>query len=146
MTLGNKARPDWLDLETLDINSGLVAIIGNKGTGKTALVDFIAYATGAWDPNSSNSFIKKSEIEDLEISVEWEGSDSSSQKITKKYTATDQRTKYLSQQFVEDLCANNIVGEKLRGEIESVIFQHLKPEQKLGASGFRDLHSKRIKA
>lgn len=145
MTLGTRERPDWLDLETLDINSGLVAIIGNKGTGKTALVDFIAYATGAWDPSSSNSFIKKSKIEDLEISVEWAGGDSSSQKITKKYAPTDQRTKYLSQQFVEDLCANNIVGEKLRGEIESVIFQHLKPEQKLGASGFRDLHSKRIK-
>ena len=145
ITLGKEARPDWLDLETLDLNSGLVAIIGNKGTGKTALVDFIAYATGAWDPNSPNSFIRKSQIEDIEVSIKWEGGDSLSHKITKKYEPDDQRTKYLSQQFVEDLCANNIVGEKLRDEIESVIFQHLEPEQKLSASGFEALRSKRMK-
>lgn len=143
LTLGEHGRPDWLKLEEILLNPGLIAIIGNKGTGKTALVDFIAYATGSWDQTTSTSFIKKSGIRNLDIAVGWRAGEPSRATIGVNYNSSDQRTRYLSQQFVEDLCANNMVGEKLRAEIEAVIFQHLSSDEQLGASGFSALRSKR---
>jgi cell division protein FtsB len=144
LSLGDHGKPHWLKLDEIPLNPGLVAIIGNKGTGKTALVDLIAYATGAWDQTAKTSFITKSEIHGLEISIRWKSGDESKVTLEKKnYNNSDQRTKYLSQQFVEDLCANNRVGEKLRAEIEGVIFQHLGSDRQLGASGFAALRSKR---
>lgn len=143
LSIGTKGKPDWLVLNEIPLNPGLVAIIGNKGTGKTALVDLIAYATGSWDSKSKSSFIAKSEIDGLEITVNWKAGADSTGVIGKNYDNSDQRTKYLSQQFVEELCANNLVGEKLRAEIEGVIFQHLGTDLQLGTTGFSALRSKR---
>lgn len=143
LAIGSAGKPEWLGLSEIPLNPGLVAIIGNKGTGKTALADLIAYATGSWDAASKTSFIAKSGIRGLEITVDWKAGDSSTAVVDKAYSSPDQRTKYLSQQFVEDLCANNLVGEKLRTEIEGVIFQHLASDLQLGASGFSALRAKR---
>ena len=40
-------RPDWFGSGTVPLNSGLVAIIGSRGSGKTALADLIAVAAGS---------------------------------------------------------------------------------------------------
>lgn len=137
------SKPGWLGLDEVPLNPGLVAIIGNKGTGKTALVDLIAHATGSWDANAKESFIRKSGMKGVSITVDWKAGSPSNAVVGASYVSKDQRTKYLSQQFVEDLCANNMVGEKLRAEIEGVIFQHLAQDAQLGTSSFTDLRSKR---
>lgn len=137
------SKPGWLGLDEVPLNPGLVAIIGNKGTGKTALVDLIAHATGSWDADAKESFIRKSGMKGVDITVDWKAGSPSNTVVGAPYVSKDQRTKYLSQQFVEDLCANNMVGEKLRAEIEGVIFQHLAQDAQLGTSSFTDLRSKR---
>src|SRR5206468_3027612 len=48
----------WFDERTLPLNAGLVAIIGLKGSGKTALADLIAFASGA-GLDTERSFISR---------------------------------------------------------------------------------------
>ena len=38
----------WFDDFTIPLNAGLVSIIGQKGTGKSALAELLAYAAGSW--------------------------------------------------------------------------------------------------
>src|SRR5690606_22060091 len=53
---------DWLKTTEIPINSGLVAIIGARGSGKTALVEIIAAGSGSVDNNhTKNSFLKRAQ-------------------------------------------------------------------------------------
>jgi hypothetical protein len=47
----------WLATPSVTINTGFTAIIGSKGSGKTALVEMIAHAAGATGWVSSASFL-----------------------------------------------------------------------------------------
>lgn len=141
--------PNWYGLRQIELNSGYVAIIGNKGSGKTALADMIAYAAGAWDSQDKTSFIKKTgkEISGVEIELEWmDGHKSKNTIDPKDYTATDIQVRYLSQQFVEALCSEDRLGDSLRHEIEKVVFSHISPTETLGASNFSELRKKKTYA
>ena len=50
----------WLESSQLELNDGLVAIVGPKGSGKTALADFVARAAGA-PIHGDASFLRKAE-------------------------------------------------------------------------------------
>ncbi|MEX2493014.1 MAG: ATP-binding protein [Nitrospirales bacterium] len=48
----------WFTTESLDLNPGLVAVIGEKGAGKTAIADLAAFASAVpLDTKSQSSFI-----------------------------------------------------------------------------------------
>lgn len=138
--------PNWYGLESLEINPGYVAIIGNKGSGKTALADCIAYATEAWEPKNKGSFIKKAskEMAGTEIKVEWADKHPTKKTISiKDYKSEDVQIRYLSQEFVENLCSEDRLGEALRDEIEKVVFSHIDETEQLGASNFFELRKKK---
>ncbi|MEW6417772.1 MAG: AAA family ATPase [Nitrospirota bacterium] len=61
------------DDNILEFNDNLISIIGGKGTGKTALLDLIAYASGSY-ANGEKSFLRKAakNLKGLKIRVEWE--------------------------------------------------------------------------
>jgi ABC-type lipoprotein export system ATPase subunit len=52
--------------------------------------------------------------------------------------------KYLSQQFVEHLCSEDQLSAGLLSEIESVIFAHLDPSDRLNAYSFDELRAVRV--
>jgi hypothetical protein len=60
------------DDREIPLNSGLVAIVGLKGSGKTALADMIAFAAGA-ELDGENSFIARASehISGLSVVVQW---------------------------------------------------------------------------
>jgi hypothetical protein len=47
----------WFTNGTIPLNSGLVTIIGARGSGKTALADLIAMGAGVYDHSNRDSFI-----------------------------------------------------------------------------------------
>ena len=145
--------PNWLDWGSeIELNAGLVCIIGNKGSGKTALLDIIAYVSGAWDEENDQSFIKKASepLKDagMRASITWRNGTEESQRdiyASKHYSNDDKKVRYLSQQFVEQLCAVT-EKDKLNKEIEGVIFEYITQEDRMGCSSFVDLKSKKLEA
>jgi hypothetical protein len=135
----------WLATSRVPLNPGLVAIIGARGSGKTALADLIAEGAYALSPHiNESSFIRRASdhLADSQATVAWESSGITS--IALRDVAVDElyeapRAQYLSQQFVEQLCSAEGLENELMTEIERVIFQSHAIEDKMGASSFREL-------
>ena len=49
----------WFDDVEIPLNAGLVSIIGQKGSGKSALAEIIAYTGGSWVTDEPGSFLKR---------------------------------------------------------------------------------------
>lgn len=125
----------WATTPDVPLNPGLVAIIGSRGSGKTALADVIAAGCDAitpsgWnaDENISPSFLARARrlIGDATTTLTWGGGAT----VTRSLDGRDAnshmsfpRARYLSQQFVEELCSAKGVSDGLVDEIERVIFE-----------------------
>jgi ABC-type cobalamin/Fe3+-siderophores transport system ATPase subunit len=146
----------WAVTPTIPLNPGLVAIVGARGSGKTALVDVIAAGcdaiTGtAWntDENISPSFLVRARtlIGNAKVTLTWGGGNT----IARALDGTDAndpmaypRARYLSQQFVEDLCSSKGASEGLIREVERVIFEAHTEDEREGAMGFAELLESRV--
>ena len=133
----------WIDNQDIALNDGLVTIIGAKGSGKTALAELIAAAADADESEPGPaSFIAKAGhlLDGLEVEVEWgDGARSTTSLPRDFWEALVPRVRYLSQQFVERLCAPEGLAEPLIEEIERVVFSAISDEDRLECSTFAEL-------
>jgi energy-coupling factor transporter ATP-binding protein EcfA2 len=135
----------WLTADSVPLNPGLIAIIGARGSGKTALADLIAAGGYALSSHlNSSSFIRRAAeyLADSESTLTWESGDTSSiplRDVSMDELIDSPRVQYLSQQFVEQLCSAEGIEDELLTEIERVIFQSHSIEDRMGASSFREL-------
>ncbi|MFZ0884264.1 MAG: hypothetical protein WAN14_12770 [Candidatus Acidiferrales bacterium] len=141
----------WALTPNMPLNSGLVAVIGARGSGKTALTDVIAagcdaIAPSTWDGEDDigPSFLARAAdlIGDANVTLTWGGGNT----ITRALDGHDAnsefaypRAQYLSQQFVEELCSSKGASESLIHEIERVIFEAQPEDQLEGATDFAEL-------
>jgi hypothetical protein len=139
----------WIVPSEIVLNPGLVAIIGARGSGKTALADLIAAGgNAAQDQFSSSSFLKRAEeyLGNVSIKLNWQAGESEERPIQQNNTEdifNNQRVQYLSQQFVENLCSSEGVTDQLMQEIERVIFAAHEEFDRLGYEDFQAfLHAK----
>jgi hypothetical protein len=144
---------DWAATPDIPLNSGLVAIIGARGSGKTALVDVIAAGCDAippsgWnaDENISPSFLARARrlIGDATTTLTWGGGATASRSLDGNDAnghMSFPRARYLSQQFVEELCSTKGVSDGLVAEIERVIFESHSQEDRDWATDFPDLRN-----
>lgn len=135
---------DWFTDEVVPINTGLVAIIGPRGSGKTALADIIAVGAGSHEPfDNEAAFVRRAGgLLNSSISTTgWHDGESISHSLgTPPDGGTPRRRiRYLSQQFVERLCSSDGVRPELLHEIERVIFDAWPVEQRQGAATFKQL-------
>ncbi|BCH57359.1 TrlF family AAA-like ATPase [Agrobacterium vitis] len=142
---------DWASTPDIPLNPGLVAIIGARGSGKTALADVIAAGCDAippsgWDAdeNNSPSFLARARrlIGDATTTLTWGGGAT----VTRALDGSDAnghmsfpRARYLSQQFVEELCSAKGVSDGLVEEIERVIYESHSPDDREWALDFAEL-------
>lgn len=142
---------DWATTPDIPLNPGLVAIIGARGSGKTALADVIAAGCDAitpsgWDAdeNISPSFLARARrlIGDATTTLTWGGGAT----VTRALDGRDAnghmsfpRARYLSQQFVEELCSAKGVSDGLVDEIERVIFESHSQDDREWALDFAEL-------
>jgi hypothetical protein len=147
---------DWAVTPAIPLNPGLVAIIGARGSGKTALADMIAAGCDAilpsgWnaDENVSPSFLARARklVGDATATLTWGGGAS----VTRSLNGSDAndhmsfpRARYLSQQFVEELCSARGVSDGLLEEIERVIFESHSQDARGGAIDFSELRDQRV--
>jgi hypothetical protein len=134
-------KADWLQNESVPLNSGLVAIVGARGSGKTALADLIAVGGYSMLPQRNDrSFVMRAAEMFCEetVKLDWKNGTSTSNEL--KHVELEDildyaKVQYLSQQFVDQLCSAEGLTDELMREIERVIFEAHKPEDSLVRQG-----------
>lgn len=145
----------WISTPTIPLNAGLVAIIGARGSGKTALADMIAAGCDSippivWmdDKGVSPSFLSRAKplVGDGRVKLT-RGAGGVVSRYLDGRDANDPfsypSARYLSQQFVENLCSAAGASEGLVQEIERVIFEAHPVESREGALDFDTLRGHR---
>lgn len=137
----------WFDDVEIPLNAGLVSIIGQKGSGKSALAEITAHTAGSWETEEPSSFIKRAgaHLQDLGVTLVWADGHTTDGRLGDGQTDA-REVRYLSQKFVERLCAEDQVGGELVREIENVVFTYVDPTDTLNASDFAELRALRTEA
>lgn len=141
----------WLTTPVIPLNPGLVAIIGARGSGKTALADMIAtgcdsisdktWSAGEW-ANPSFLVRARSLLGEGKVQVSWAAGESDIRALDGSDAHglfSYERVRYLSQQFVEELCSSSGLADGLLREIERVIFEAHPEHTRDGAVDFAEL-------
>jgi len=137
----------WYDNLSIPLNPGLVAIIGNKGNGKSALTDIIGLIGNSH--NESYSFLTKKKFRNprpfnkatqIEAQLIWVDSteDGFSTLDSSIDTSKFEKVKYIPQNFLETLCVNEDEKE-FENEIKKIIFSHTSITDRLGFSNLDEL-------
>ncbi len=142
----------WFN-STTPINPGLIAIIGNKGSGKSAFSDILGLL-GNSKLESNFSFLNKNKFRDrkcnkskyFEASLTWISGESESKTLDSHVDCSSYETiKYIPQNYLEEIC-NEITESssgKFNDELQEVIFSHIDDSDKLGTDSLRSLIDKR---
>ncbi|WP_326542071.1 TrlF family AAA-like ATPase [Pseudorhodoferax sp.] len=130
----------WFDLQ-LPLSSDLVAVIGNKGSGKSALSDIIALA-GCARNFEKFSFLTPARFRaskgrlasQFTAELTWHDGTTSSMDLDKNPSDSSvERVKYLPQSYLEDLC--NDLGDRgsatFDAELRKIIYSHVPEEDRL---------------
>lgn len=139
----------WLHGCDIPLNPDLVAIIGNKGSGKSALADVIAML-GNSKQSEHFSFLKRDRF--------WGKTGEPARHFTGTLTWRDESTearaldvrpseekaelvRYIPQGYFEELCNEHVSGKSdaFENELRSVIFSHASEDMRLGALDFDQL-------
>jgi energy-coupling factor transporter ATP-binding protein EcfA2 len=137
----------WAVTKNIELNPGLVAIIGARGSGKTALADIIALGCDATSGRlSPQSFLTRAQelLQGASVSLKWHTGDPAERNLDRSdelFAAEYPRARYLSQQFVEELCSAHGMTDALLREIERVIFEAHPLSDRDGAIDFDELLS-----
>jgi hypothetical protein len=136
----------WAQTPYLALNPGLVAIIGARGSGKTALAEVIAAGCDAIPERSNKqSFLARASalLEGASVQLDWGAAEEPTVRALDgshaDFSAQYPRARYLSQQFVEDLCSSDGMTDALLREIERVIFEAHGVSERDGAVDFEEL-------
>ena len=144
----SKLSEEWFD-GTVPINPGLVAIIGNKGSGKTALAEALGLL-GNCESAESFSFLserkfrqsKNNKAREFEATLTWRNGHPVVRKLSEPTDADMPRdVSYIPQSYLEEICneVNNLPGSQFDAELKSVIFSHVAEHKKLNAESLDDL-------
>jgi ABC-type lipoprotein export system ATPase subunit len=139
----------WFDGVSLPLNTDLVAIIGNKGSGKSALADVIALL-GNSQEGKHFSFLKRDRFRGKSGEparqfmgrLHWCAGDPSEANLAEDPPADRvELVKYIPQGRFEALCNDHASGasDAFERELRGVIFSHTPSERRLEAMSFEDL-------
>lgn len=138
----------WFD-NNIQINSDLVAIIGNKGKGKSALTDTIGLLCNSKQHQdftflSSKNFkqSKDNKAKYFMATLTWESGASITKGLEEQVDEHQpELVKYIPQNFLEKICTQlgNIEESDFDRELKKVIFSHVEPADRLGKTNLDDL-------
>ena len=143
------ALPDtWFDVD-LPLNHDLVAIIGNKGSGKSALADVAALA-GSTKNYEKFSFLTEDRFRDPKSrlaahfagTLRWQDGTDSTRELHQNPAPSDvERVKYLPQSYLEALCneLGGVGSSTFDSELRKIIYTHVPEEEKLDFISLDDL-------
>ncbi|MBL7223219.1 MAG: ABC transporter [Candidatus Brocadiae bacterium] len=132
----------WFDGIDIPINPGLVAIIGNKGSGKSALAETIGLL-GNTRRARHFSFLSRDKFRSprenkagcFVATLEWESGTVITRSLAEDVDAGDVETvRYIPQNYLETICNELREGEGglFEQELKDVIFSHVETAARLG--------------
>lgn len=137
---GSALRDTWFDVE-VPLNHDLVAIIGNKGSGKSALADIVSLI-GDTRSHHSFSFLNDKRFRDQRNNLashfigtlRWhDGTDSQKALHENPPSSSVERVKYLPQSYLDTLCNELGSGSStFDSELRKIIYTHVPEEQRIG--------------
>lgn len=141
---------NWFDDITIPLNPELVAIIGNKGSGKSAIADIIGFLGNSRKSENTKQnfsflnpkrFCQKGLADCFEGTLEWEdGSKSSAGLMDSANLNEPERVQYIPQNFFETL-TNELELKDFESELKRVVFNHLSEVTRSGKTSFEELES-----
>ncbi|RPI19186.1 MAG: hypothetical protein EHM58_02395 [Ignavibacteriae bacterium] len=152
ITKTNNSNPEdkWFENTEIKLNPELVAIIGNKGHGKSAVVDTIGLI-GCSQNFELFSFLNDKKFNKLPkllgknftAKLEWLDQNSVSKQMSYKPKSSDlELVKYIPQRYLENLC--NELSEQedvFQQELKEVIFSHVPEKDKAGCKNLQELEN-----
>ena len=143
----------WFNEDEIPLNENMVAIVGEKGSGKTALADLLAYAGGDFNTNDKAlSFIRRAlratpqiekTIKGSCVVIKWANGTPTEVVVDGDFSnyLETRNVRYLSQSFIEEKCKPEN-EQALQNEIEDIIFQYIPIPERLSQTSFQDLKKK----
>lgn len=138
----------WFKDVAIPLNPELTVIIGNKGSGKSALVDIIGllgesrqseYFSFLSDKGSNKKFKQRGYAENFEAKIIWQSGVSTPKNLNANVDITKpEAVRYLPQNYFEQL-TNDIEIQEFRRKIEDVVFSHVEETDRMGKTTFSDL-------
>ncbi|MCK4736630.1 MAG: hypothetical protein KAT65_29520, partial [Methanophagales archaeon] len=137
----------WFDDLKIDLNHELLAIIGNKGNGKSALTDIIGLVCNSKNYDSF-SFLNEKKFRNPRDNkakhfmgrIQWESEEFDERILDQDPEDYEyEKVKYVPQQYLEILC--NEEKDDFEKELKKVIFSHVPDEERLGKFTLDDLIS-----
>ncbi|MBF05299.1 hypothetical protein CL644_01175 [bacterium] len=135
-----KKYGEWFKEENIVLNKELIAIIGNKGSGKSALTDIIGLLGNSHNKIhggdelfsflNKEKFLKNNIANNFHAQLNWQSGD-----FEKKYlnentdTSIDEKVEYLPQKYLERICSN-IDDDDFRQKLNEVIFGYVEDKDK----------------
>ena len=122
---------------------------GPVGSGKTALADIIAAgcdAHGETLPDQAFLVRASEHLSGATVRLKWGGGGTENRALDNRGALpwdSYERARYLSQQFVDDLCSADGMTDGLLSEVERVVFDAHSPGETDGAVDFGDLRDMR---
>lgn len=145
---GSTLTETWFD-NAIQLNPGLVAVIGNKGKGKSALTDIIGLLANTRQHEHFTFLGKESFRQPRDNKAkhfEAKLTLASGKTATKQLDASVDETqpeivKYIPQNFLEKICTQlgRIEETEFDRELKKVIFSHVEMPYRLGQSALDDL-------
>ena len=143
------ASGTWLHGTDLPLNPDLVAVIGNKGSGKSALADVVALL-GNSRQKLHFSFLQKNRFrgksgepaKNFAGTLTWLDSTTETRNLNEDPPADKvEMVRYIPQGHFEDLCNGHVTGtsDSFEKELRAVIFSHASDSIRLGALDFDQL-------
>ena len=138
----------WFKRVNVPLNPELTAIIGNKGSGKSALLDIIGLLGDSRQEQhfsfltnraGNKKFRQRGYAENFRASITWlSGTDEGKLLSDNCNIEKPESVRYLPQNYFEKL-TNEIEIEQFRSEIEEVVFSHVDETERLGKTSFSEL-------
>jgi len=142
----------WFD-DVIPLTPELCAVIGNKGSGKSALADFIALVGNSNVDGAEYSFLKKKRFLELKpaskstrVRCKWRDARQSADFIDllpQPKTVGAEQVKYIPQDFLERICSSESKedAERFHTEFERCIYSHIPMADRLEFRTFAELRA-----
>lgn len=142
----------WFNIDLI-FNPFLVTIIGNKGSGKSALSDIVGYLGNSYNTRyfsflSNERFLNKKtkygEYYNAELVLWNKGKIVKDSLSNISDLSNNEIVKYLPQKYIEETC--NDLGDSFQNEIDRAIFSYVSPQEKGDSTTLENLINLKTKS
>ncbi|MDQ6961758.1 MAG: hypothetical protein Q9M28_04405 [Mariprofundaceae bacterium] len=136
----------WFNKISIDFNKELVAIIGNKGSGKSGIADILGLVGDTHTDKKYFSFLHKKKFlqgklaDKFHAHITWESGGKSDKILLSAKPNTDkpESVRFIPQNYFEEL-TNKIDVSEFQRVLEKIIFGYISDDEKFDKSSFQEL-------